>query len=93
MSASLIERWGRVFATELAGAPAMTLRGGDALDEYRQAPVYDAAQGHDESVADRTAVASASGSIRPTPAARLSDLPSTKRCERRTERGPVSPLR
>ena len=43
MSAFLSERWVRVFATELAGAPAMTLRGGDALDEYRQAPVYDAA--------------------------------------------------
>ena len=42
MSASLKERWVRVFATELAGVPAMTLRGGDALDEYRQAPVYDA---------------------------------------------------
>jgi hypothetical protein len=31
-----------VFATELARAPAITLRGGDALDEYRQAPAYDA---------------------------------------------------
>ena len=43
MSASLRERWVRAFATELVGAPAMTLRGADALDEYRQAPVYDAA--------------------------------------------------
>jgi len=39
---NLVERWGCVFATELARAPAMTLRCGDALDEYRQAPVYDA---------------------------------------------------
>jgi hypothetical protein len=37
-----IERWSHVFATELARARAMKLRGGDALDEYRQAPVYDA---------------------------------------------------
>jgi len=31
MRASLSERWVRVFATELAGAPAMTLRGGRCL--------------------------------------------------------------
>jgi hypothetical protein len=43
MSTCLSGRWVLVFATELAGTPAMPLRGGDAFYEYRQAPVYDAA--------------------------------------------------
>ena len=38
---ALILQAGRVFAADLAIAPAMTLRGGEAVDSYREPPPFD----------------------------------------------------
>jgi hypothetical protein len=43
MSSALAARFRDAFASDLATAPGMTLRQGDAIDSYAQAPFFDAA--------------------------------------------------